>query len=321
MKSNRLASRCKICGKEASVSKWWTKAKSGKVYYYLKYQHSPHTFHLVPTDSTYSHFIERTDKAKNLYSLVEDFITRKMRQRRFRYTALIREMERIYKIKFSNEEFNRALKKATIGGLIEKVAYGRRALYTKASPISSVKEIIFDRVAINYNLGVTEVIVTVFLEVTNNASTPLENVPFYVPKGMVSSLNDLRLSGHDELGILSKASMKIVLPMSMQTLISISLNRTLSKSEQEYLTLSYEIPRSDEDIRFIAPARINSMRITTVSVQKFSLTIGRILVDGARETILPFRRKCFSKFGINCLEIELDRISKGESISIKVGAT
>ena len=321
MKNSRLTSRCKICGKEASVSKWWTKAISGKIYYYLRYQHSPHTFHLVPTDSTYSHFIERTDKAKNLYSLVEDFITRKMRQRRFRYTSLIREMERIYKIKFSNEEFNRALKKAIRGGLIEKVNYGRQALYTKVSPISSVKEIAFDRIAINYNLRATKVTVTVFLEVTNNTSTPLKKVPFYVPKGMVNSLNDLHLNGQDELGVLPKTGMKIVLPMSMQTLISIALNRILRRSEQEYLALSYEIPMTDEDIRFIAPAHIDSMRVTTVSYQKYNLTIGRILVDGARETVLPFRRRCFSRFGINCLEIELDRIGKGESISIKVDTT
>ncbi|MCW6159151.1 MAG: hypothetical protein LVQ63_06720 [Thermoplasmatales archaeon] len=310
--------RCKICGREAPVSKWWTKVKNGRMYYYIRYQHSSNKFHLVPTDSSYSRFLVDGDKAKNLYAALEDYATKKMKLRRFRYTSLIRELERTYKMNFSNEEFNRALGKAISNGLIEKINVERETMYIRASSTELIKEININRMSISYSLSATKVRVVVFLEVTNNTSAPLEEIPFYIPVGMINSLSELHLKGQDEIGTLPESSMKIVLPMSMQTLISILLNRILRNSEQEQLSLSYEIPRTGEDIHFITPAKIRSMRITTTSNEKYNIIIDRILLDGAKETILPFRRRCISSWYKNCLEIELDEISKGENISIAV---
>ncbi len=318
MKRSTQFSRCKICGKDASVVRWWTKARSGKIYYYLRYQHSGKNFHLVPTDSSYTNFPVVKNKAKDIYLVLEDYVVERMGDRRFRYVSLVRELTRLYKINIYNEEFNRALKKLISRGLVSKEKKGRETMYIKVTSGELIPEISFDRMTIAYDIGSKKVKTNVFLEVINNADTPLKEIPFYIPAGMLDSLNVLRLKGEDEVGSIPNSRLTILLSQNVQTQISILLNRTLRRNEHEWLHLSYELPKDDDLIRFTTPVRVDSLRVTVSSDVRYELLVERILADGVKNTVLPFQRKCLSSSIKNCLETELDKIMEGESISVKV---
>lgn len=316
---DQKTARCKVCGEKAKVSKWWTRARNGKIYYYIRYQHGPKVVHRVRTDSTFERFIAVPSKVNDIYVVLESYITERMRPRRFRYASLVKELERTYKITIFNQEFNRALSKAISMRLLTKEKKGNEILYSKPPPGYSNEEIIFNQADLGYVVRGNKVDATVFLGVTNHTNTPLKKIPFYIPVGMLHSLKPLYPEGHDEIDRITLSDMEIVLPMDSGTLISVSLNRILRKGEQGVVFLSYRIPIIEDRISLLAPARIDTMRITTVSREKYNFELERTLADGVRETIFPFRRKCISRSENNCLEAELDLISKGESISIRLG--
>ncbi|MCL4333723.1 MAG: hypothetical protein M1290_05210 [Candidatus Thermoplasmatota archaeon] len=298
--------------------KWWTKAKSGKIYYYFRYQHSSGSFHFLSTDSTYSSSPILKNKAMDLYLMLEDFIAGKMDKTKFTYTTFIKELAKTYKMSISNGEFNRALKKAISKGLVRKEGQGGKILYAKIPSAELTSGINFERMVIGYGFESKRVNVTVFLQVINNTDTLLKKLSYYIPVGLLTSLNDLNIRGHDELGQLPSSGFKTLISTNTHTIISIALNRMLRKNEREYVFLSYQIPKVDEFISFVTSVKIDFMRITATSTEQQNFVVERVLSDGARKTTLQFRKKCLSSFGDNCMAVELDVITIGENISIKM---
>lgn len=318
MKRERWVSTCPVCGDNANTSRLLVKAKSGKVYYYLKFYHNPKNVHLLPTDSSYSNSPTIQKKARNLHTALVEYIETRKNSRKYAYMPLKREVERFYNGTVYNEEFYRAINKAISAGLLERVEDGRKSFYLKTQEIEREEKVKYNQLAINYDFSSKIVKVSAFLEVTNYGLTPLRNISYFVPFGELNSLGQLNLQVQDESGEIPEYNLKITSSASLKTAFSITLNRTLEKMEKDIVFLKYNMPYADQSINFLVPAVIDFLRIGAVVENGYHANIIRILLNGIKEIELPFQRNRFCNYDHTCFHTELEHIQKGESILIKL---
>ncbi len=317
MKRKRVVSNCPVCGRKANVSKWWTRSRKGSVYYYIRFYHSAKNIHFLRSDSTYETFRELTSKAKDLYSTLEDYVYKRMGSRKFAYTSLKREIERSCGNELYNEEFYRAVRKAISVGLIRREKEKSRHIYVKVAAIDSDENVRFDQLAITYDFASKFVKVLLFLEVINVGKVPLSKVPLFVPCGKIDSLKDLHLQAIDETGAILQSNLKITFSATLESIVSISFNRYLKPEEKEFLFLKYQLSSLPETLKFVPPAEVSLLRVTTIAKRQWVENIVRTLVDGAKESAMPFQR--MRSYGADrvCLCSEFEAVSKGECISVK----
>ncbi len=318
MKRRRQVSICPVCGKKANISRKFVKAKGGKIYYYVRLYHAPMDVHYLPTDSAYSSFQIMDKKARNLYSVLTDYIVRKMGPRKLTYTSLKREIERSFNGVVYNEEFNRSLKKATSAGLIERIIEKDRPLYSKISEVDLEDKLKFCHISVNYDFSCSKIIVTTFLEAVNNGQVPIKKVPFFVPYGPIGFLDQLDLKVHDETGETLQQNVSIVFSTALETVFSVSLDRILWKDESDCVFIKYSIPKANLSTIFLILAPVDSLRITVIAESDYDARILRTLANGAKETETPFPKHYFYRDNLICFQIELDSLFKGESISVKL---
>lgn len=318
MKGRKLVSNCRVCGKKANVSKWWTKGKNGKIYYYIRFYHSSKNIHLWPTDDTFSEFSKIRKKSLDLYSTFEDYIVRKMESEKYSYTSFKKELERYYGASIHNVTFSRMINRAISSGIIDKVQGERRSYYTKVSDMELKREIKFNLLAINYDLTEEVCRASVFLEATNAGKTPLLRIPFFIPYGPIDSLGNLHFLAYGEMGKIPLSDLEIIISTSLETIISISLARTLKSEGREFMFLTYEIPAVDEMVKFVTPAKIDFLRMTVVVNKECNGKIIRILADGAKSSTIGFQDMCSYGDDQVCFLSELEGVSIGENIAVKI---
>ncbi len=318
MKRKRSISTCPICGRKANISRKLVKAKSGRIYYYVRFYHGPTDIHFSRTDSSYLSFIIAEKKARNLSSALTDYVTGKMGARKLTYTALKREIEKSFEGVVYNEEFNRSLKKATSVGLIERIMEKDRPLYSKISEVDLEDKLKFYHISVNYDFSGSKMIVSTFLEPINNGQVLIRKIPFFVPYGPVDSLDRLNLKVHDETGETLQQNLSIVFSTALETVFSISLNRNLWKGESDCVFVKYSIPIANHSTSFLILAPVGSLRITIIAESGYDARMLRTLAYGAKETEIQFPKHYFYSDNLICSQIELDSLLKGESISVKL---
>lgn len=298
------------------MSKKLVRAKSGKIYNYVRYYHAPKNIHFFPTDSSYSSFQNAERKARSIYSALTDYITSRMESRKLTYTSLKREIERSFDGTVFNEEFNRSLKKAVSGGLIERTISKDKPIYSKIPEVDFDEKIKFEQVALNYDFSNKELVVSAFLEPINNGQIPIKKIPYFIPYGPLDSLDFLKLKVHDETDEIT-SGLSIAFSTVLETGMSIALNRSLRNGEKVFIFVKYSIPAPDWSTNFLAQAPVDSLRITVMGERGYTARILRTLANGAKETEIPFPQH-HSYNGNRIFQIEIDSLLKGENIVVKL---
>lgn len=318
MKRHRQVSTCPVCGKKANTSRKYVKAKSGKIYHYLRFYHEPKGIHFFKTDSSFSSYQSPDKKTRNLYSALTQYVTRGMGTEKVKYTSIKKEIERFFDGVVYNEEFNRSLKKAISDGLIERTISNNKPLYSKVPEVYLEERLKFEQVALNYNFSGKELIVSAFLEPTNDGQIPIKKIPYFIPFGPVNSLDFLKLKVHDEIDEITPQGLSIPFSTALETGISITLNRNLRVGETNFVFVKYSIPVRNWSTNFLVQVLVNSLRITVMTEGGYDVRILRTLANGAKETEIPFPRRYFYNDNHILFQVELDSLLKGENISVKL---
>ena len=318
MKRKRLVSTCPACGKRANMSKKLVRAKSGKIYYYVRLYHAPKNIHFFPTDSSFSSFQNVQRTARDMYSALTDYITRRMESKKVTYTSLKKEIEKSFNGAVHNEEFNRSLKKAASEGLIERTISRNKPLYSKIPEINLDEKLKFEQVVLNYDFSNKELVISAFLEPINIGQVPIKRIPYFIPYGSIDSVDILKLKVHDETDEIMTFNVLIPFSTTLETGLSITLNRSLRNGEKDLVFVKYSIPTGDRSINFLAQAPVSSLRITVIAELRYEARILRTSVNGVKEIEMSFPRHYF--YNGNCIffQVELDSLLKGENISVKL---
>ena len=318
MKRRIRVSTCTVCGHKANTSKWWTKAKNGKIYYYMRFYHSPKNIHLVPTDSNYSTPLGIRERREDLYAELQDFIRRKMGSRRYSFTSLKREFERFYGHIIYNVSFCRAIDKAMSSRLVMKIKRGTRPVYLK-EPNAKLDEMIrFDKFIINYDLTKKFVKISVFLEATNVGRLHASSIPLYIPNGMVDSVDKLHLQIKSEDGEIPSRDSKIIVSNALETIVSISLLKVLKYGEHKFVFASYEVPLMNNMLKLVTQENIGLLRINVIVSSRCESETVRTLVDGAKDSVSSFQKRFSYSDECTYFQSEFEGIYKGESISVNL---
>lgn len=318
MKKHRQVSTCPVCGKKANKSRKYVKAKSGKIYHYGRFYHGPKSIHFLKTDSSFSNFQKPDKRTRNLYLALTEYVTRRMRTERVTYTSLKKEMEMSFDGAVYNEEFNRSLKKAVSAGLIEKTIWNDKPSYSKTPEVDLKERLKFEQVTLNYDFSKKQLVVSAFLEPTNIGQIPIKKIPFFIPYGPLDSVDFLKLKIHDETDEIMPFMISIPFSTTLETGISITLNKNLSSGEKDLVFVKYTIPKPDSQINFLAQAPVNALRITVIAEKGYDVRILKTLINGAKETVISFPRHYFYKENYMLFQVELDSLSKGENISVRL---
>ena len=317
MKRLISVTNCLVCGRKANTSKWWTKAKSGKVYHYFRYYHSAKNIHLVPTNSTYSAPIVAGKRRVDLYAYLQDFISRGMGSKRYSFTSLKEDLERFSGQTLYNESFCRVIDKAVSSQILKKTLTGKRPVYEKESKINLDEEIRFDNYAIHYDFSEKLVKVSTFLTVTNTGRLPASSIPFYIPIGISNPIAHLHLKVATGDGEIPSSNLIVPISNALETIVSASLNRSLQRGEQEFIFIRYEIPLKNSELKLVTKTNINFLRVSMAMRDWCEIEIVRTLVDGINEVISPFQHKSIGIGSDFYLYSAFEGISKGESISVR----
>jgi hypothetical protein len=319
MKRHIRVSKCPVCGHRANTSKWWTKAPNGKKYYYFRFYHSFKNIHLVRTDSTYSTPSGVGKRQVDLYGEFQYFVYRRMGARKYSYTAFKEEFERFVGHNVHSQSFCRIISKAVSSKLIKKKRKDKRAVYEKESDPKLDEEMKFEKFAIHYDFSRPSgtIRISTFLEVINTGRLTVDKIPFYIPYGIVNSVDELHLKLSSEEGIVPKRNFKILISDASETIVSISLLRGLKFNEQEFVSAIYEIPKENNTIRLVAKANIGLLRLGVSLNDSSKVETVRTLVDGAKEEVYAFQHKCDHTDRNICHYSEFEGILKGECVSVR----
>lgn len=318
MKRHKQVSTCPVCGKNANISRKLVKTKTGKIYYYIRFYHSPLNIHFSRTNSSFSNLVIAEKKAENLYSALIAYIDKGIGQRKLTYSSLKKEIERSFGGVFYNEEFNRSVRKAITVGLIERTMEKDKPLYSKTPEVALREKLRFDQIAITYFFSGENLTVSTFLEPINTGHIPIRKIPFFIPYGPLDSLDSLNFRTHDESDEISHQGVIIAFSTALETGLSILLNRVLRNGEKDIVFAKYSIPNQDSSTNFLAQASVTSLRISVIAQRQFEARMLRTLANGAKETEIPFPRHCFYMEDRICFQVELDGIMKGENVSVKL---
>ena len=317
MKRLISVSSCPVCGRKANTSNWWTKANSGKVYYYFRYYHSTKNIHLVRTNSTYSTPTVAGKRRVDLYAYLQDFIYRRMGSRRYSFTSFKRELERFSGQTLYNVPFSRVIDKALSSQILKKTLNGKRPVYEKEFKISLDEELRFDNYAIHYDFSKKLVKVSTFLTVTNTGRLPASSIPFYIPIGVPNPIAHLHFKVATGDGEIPSSNLIVTMSNALETIVSASLNRSILRGEQEFVFIRYEIPLKNSELKLVTRTSINFLRVSIAMRDWCEIETVRTLVDGIKEVISPFQHKSIGIGSDFYLYSEFEGISKGESISVR----
>lgn len=318
MKRHIRVETCPVCGHKANTSRWWTKAKNGKIYHYYRYYHSDNNIHLVRTDSTYSVPRDVGDRRDDLFARLEDFIYRRMGSRKYTFTSLKREFDRFYGQVVYNNSFTRGINRAVSSGLVKKKLIGKRPVYEKEPAARLDVELKFDKFAIHYDVAKNFVKVSTFLLVTNVGRLPADSIPFYIPHGISDSVDELHLKIITEDGEVPSSEVVVVIANALETVLSVSLKRQLILGEQEFVSILYEIPSIKDVLKLVTKTNIDILRVGISLRNNCEAETIRTLVDGAKEARSLFQHK--RNYGNDNFSFysEFEDVKRGECVSISL---
>ncbi len=213
--------------------------------------------------------------------------------------------------------FNRLIDKAISSRILKKTLKGKKPVYEKESKIDLDEEIRVDNYAVHYDFSEKLVKVSTFLMVTNTGRLPISSIPIYIPIGISDSIAHLHLRVTTEYGEIPSRNLSVPASNALETIVSVTLNRSLLLGEQEFVFIMYEIPLKYSQLKLVTRTHINLLRVSVAMRDRCEIETVRTLVDGIKQAISPFQHKNIGKSSNFYLYSEFEGISKGESISVR----
>lgn len=319
MPKRTVWTKCKVCGKNARLVKYYSKGHTGKIYRYSKFVHpnlATHYYRLSSDDETERDQIVQ-DTTSN-FDLFEEMILTRMSYRSYRFTELKRLFEEVKNKSVSNTTIYRVIKRFLKQGLIETKRENHITMYSRAEETVSRQEFVIKKMAIGYVANGDHYKATLFVTVESLGKVLLNKIPIALPIGAITSLESVNFQVYDESGSIPQEDIEINYSYYGQTGISIPLNHPLKTNEERTLFISYDYKMETTPFRIFVQDDISLATINIETETTNQVAIKKEYMDGLRQYEPPIQRTRSKNDSRVSVESQLESLRKGEIIIVSI---
>lgn len=303
--------QCKVCGAVATVKRYSSKGRNGKIYHYEKFSHRNGVVHYYR--------LGQERKKMTISDAFAQTIDTKLGEGKYRFKDLKLMFESIYGSPVSNTTISRNLVKSIKLNLIDRVTEGNTILYSRKLERDSGQLIKISNASMSYLVFKNMASIIAFLNFGNPGNQVLTKIPVTLPIGVIELPRQLNLKAFDQISEIPSSSINITYSYAGQTGISIDLNRPLRPGESDFIFLNGNFEVREKFLKFALPFSVDKLRINVDSESNQEIIIRKRLLDGLKESDPEVARRGKSGSGGFYTEVMFENVMKGEVIVITFG--
>jgi hypothetical protein len=303
--------QCKVCGAVATVKRYSSKGRNGKVYRYEKFSHRNGVVHYYR--------IGRDTTKMTISDAFAQMIDTKVGDGKYRFKDFKTMFEAIYGSPVSNTTISRNLAKSIKLNLIDRKTEGNTILYSRKLERDVDQQLKISNASMSYLISKNRASIIIFLHFGNPGNQVLTKIPVTLPIGIVEPLHQLSLKAFDQVSEIPPSGINITYSYAGQTGISIVLNRPLKPNESDFIFLNGNFEVREKFLKFALPFSVDNLRINVDSGSNQEIIIRKRLLDGLKESNPEIVRRGKSGRGGFYTEVVFENATKGEGIVITFG--
>jgi hypothetical protein len=307
---------CKVCGEKARKLKYYSKSK-GRTYHYLRYVHGNGVVHYFRLNFSSGYEQDANQiETKTVFDSLEEIVDTKMRDRELRFGEIKQLTESSFGRSVSVATLYRNINKLLKVGLISKRTNSGIVVYSRRTDEAQGQEMKVDSMSIGFDFSGEITHVTMFIHIRNAGLRLITGVPVSIPVGEINELSAVNMRAYDHTKEIVLNKENIAYSYPGRTGISLGLNRSLRKSEEEDIFLNYSFKASEDRIKINILFDVDILKVSCDAPKDLTIEFKKILVDGVKEIVPEIVRRSGTQPGRSIVEAEFDDVSRGDTIVV-----
>ncbi|MCL4333985.1 MAG: hypothetical protein M1290_01125 [Candidatus Thermoplasmatota archaeon] len=307
---------CKVCGEKGKKLIYYSKSK-GRTYQYFRFVHRngvSHYFRVQPALGKDESYI--LTRSNSVFDVIEEIVRTKMRGNEMRFGEIKNLVETTIGKPVSTATLYRNINKLLKLELISKRTNEGVVYYTRKTTDGQGEEMRISSMSIGFDFSREITHVTMFIHIRNTGLRLITGVPVSIPVGEINELSAVNMRAYDHTKEIVLTKENIAYSYPGRTGISLGLNRSLRKSEEEDIFLNFGLKESEERIKINILFDVDILKVSCDAPKDLTIEFKKILVDGVKEIVPEIVRRSGTQPGRSIVEAEFDDVSRGDTIVV-----